>query len=263
MLITRALIGIIGVPLTILVIYTGGVPLLIALILLTLLGLHEFYHMTAAYRPNRLAGFLGAVLVLVGAYTGHLEGALRGTVYLFGLTFLLSAIRGLRPSMVVEMAVTYFGAFYISVGFAHILLLRSPVFGISLTVVVLLATWTSDTVAFLVGHYYGHRPISPVVSTRKTIEGTLAGFLGTILVVLVAGKSLGWMSSGQFFILGLALAIAAPLGDLFESYLKRASNVKDAGTIIPGHGGILDRFDSLLFAGVTAFYLVSALVGTR
>ena len=263
MLITRALIGILGVPLTILVIYTGGIPLLVSLILLSLLGLHEFYHMTAAYRPNRLAGYLGAVLVLVGAYTGLLEGTLRGAIYLFGLTFLLSAIRGLRPGMIVEMAVTYFGAFYISVGFAHILLLRSPAFGISLTIVVLLATWTSDTLAYVVGHYYGHRPISPVVSPHKTIEGTLAGFLGAILVVLVAGKSLDWMSSGQFFILGVALAVAAPVGDLFESYLKRASQVKDAGTIIPGHGGILDRFDSLLFAGVTAFYLVSALVGVK
>ncbi|MHB1003012.1 MAG: phosphatidate cytidylyltransferase, partial [Thermoleophilia bacterium] len=94
------------------------------------------------------------------------------------------------------------------------------------------------------------------------LEGTSAGFIGTIVVVLVVGKSLDWMSSAQFFVLGLSLAIAAPLGDLFESYIKRATHVKDAGTIIPGHGGILDRFDSLLFAAPAAYYVVNALIGS-
>lgn len=260
MLITRALIGIVGVPLAILVVYAGGVLLLVSLMILSLLGLHEFYRMTRFYKPNLLAGYIGCFLVLIGTHTGQLGGALRGVIALFALTFLFHAIRGLKPEMVGEMAITFFGSFYISMGFAHVILLRNLEYGISLAIVVLLATWTSDTVAYAVGHFYGHRPISPVISPKKTVEGTLAGFVGTILVVLVAGKSLAWMGSGQFFVLGLALAVAAPLGDLFESYLKRASHVKDAGTIIPGHGGILDRFDSLLFSGAAAFYLVTAMV---
>jgi len=262
MLITRTLIGIIGATLALSVVYTGGLPLLISLILLSLLGLHEFYRMTKSYHPIRLAGFLGSLLILVGTYTGQLEGALRGTIYLFGLTFFFHAIRGLKSQMIGEMAVTFLGAFYVSMGFAHMILLReTPTYGTSLAFVVLFATWTSDTVAYAVGHYLGQHQISPVISPRKTIEGTLAGFVGTIIVVLIAGKSLAWMSSGQFFVLGLVVAIAAPLGDLFESYLKRASQVKDAGTIIPGHGGILDRFDSLLFSTVAAYYLVTAMMG--
>lgn len=261
MLITRVLVGLLGIPLAIIVVYTGGLPLLISLIVLSLLGLHEFYRMARSYKPNLLAGYAGAIFILIGAHTGELSGALRGVIYLFALTFILHAIRGLKPEMMGEMAVTFFGAFYIGMGFAHVILLRSLENGISLAIIVLLATWTSDTVAYAVGHFYGHRPISPVISPKKTIEGTLAGFIGTILVVLVAGKSLAWMGSGQFFVLGLTLAIAAPIGDLFESYLKRASQVKDAGTIIPGHGGILDRFDSLLFAGVAAYYVVTAMVG--
>jgi len=260
-LITRALVGVVGAILAIIVVYTGGIPLLIALIVLSILGLHEFYRMTRSYKPNLLAGYGGAALILIGAHTGGLEGAMRGCVYLFALTFILHAIRGLKPEMVGEMAVTFFGAFYVGIGFAHVILLRTPTYGISLVIVVLLATWTSDTVAYAVGHYLGQRPISPVISPNKTIEGTLAGFIGTIVVVLIAGKSLPWMGSGQFFVLGLVIAIAAPLGDLFESYIKRASHVKDAGTIIPGHGGILDRFDSLLFAAVAAFYVVTALIG--
>ena len=261
MLITRALIGIVGAILALIVVYTGGIPLLVALIVLSILGLHEFYRMTRSYKPNLLAGYAGAVLILIGAHTGGLEGALRGGIYLFALTFILHAIRGLKPEMVGEMAITFFGAFYISIGFAHVILLRMPTYGISLAFVVLLATWTSDTVAYAVGHYLGQRPISPVISPNKTVEGTLAGFIGTVVVVLIAGKSLPWMGSGQFFVLGVVIAVTAPLGDLFESYIKRASQVKDAGTIIPGHGGILDRFDSLLFAGVSAFYVVTAMVG--
>lgn len=261
MLITRALVGIVGAILALIVVYTGGIPLLVALIVLSILGLHEFYRMTRSYKPNLLAGYAGAVLILIGAHTGGLEGALRGGIYLFALTFILHAIRGLKPEMVGEMAITFFGAFYISIGFAHVILLRTPTYGISLAFVVLLATWTSDTVAYAVGHYLGQRPISPVISPNKTVEGTLAGFIGTVVVVLIAGKSLPWMGSGQFFVLGVVIAVTAPLGDLFESYIKRASQVKDAGTIIPGHGGILDRFDSLLFAGVAAFYVVTAMVG--
>jgi len=261
MLLTRALIGLLGVPLAILVIYTGGIPLMIALMLLSLLGLHEFYRMTRVYRPNLLAGYLGSISIIYGAYAAQLEGVMRGVIVLFALTFLLHAVRGLKPEMVGEMAVTFFGSLYISVGFAFVLLLRSPAYGISLAIVVLLATWTSDTVAYAVGHFYGHRPITPVASPNKTLEGTAAGFVGTVLVVLVAGKSLGWLEAWQSFVLGLTIAIAAPMGDLFESYLKRASHVKDAGTIIPGHGGILDRFDSLLFAAAAAFFVVTALIG--
>jgi phosphatidate cytidylyltransferase len=261
-LLTRALVGILGVPLAILVVYTGGIPLLVSLIILSLLGLHEFYRMTRSYRPNLLAGYIGAAVILWGAYDTQMAGVLRGVIALFVLTFLLHAIRGLKPEMVGEMAVTFFGSCYVSVGFAFLMLLRSPDYGISLAIVVLLATWTSDTVAYAVGHFYGHHRITPVASPNKTLEGTAAGFIGTILVVLVAGKSLGWMEAWQSFVLGLTIALAAPVGDLFESYLKRASHVKDAGTIIPGHGGILDRFDSLLFAGVAAYYIVSFMIGS-
>lgn len=262
MLATRALVGTVGAILAIIIVYTGGLPLLVGLILLSLLGLHEFYRMTRSYSPNLLAGYIGCIVILVGAHTDQLAGAMRGVIILFILTFILHAIRGLKPDMAIQMAITFFGSFYVSVGFAHVILLRQPeAFGISLAIVVLLATWTSDTVAYAVGHYLGHRPISPVVSPHKTIEGTLAGFIGTVIVVLIAGNSLDWLSSAQFFVLGLVVATAAPLGDLFESFLKRAAHVKDAGTIIPGHGGILDRFDSLLFVSVTAYYVVTAMVG--
>ena len=261
MLLTRALVGLLGIPLALVVVFYDGWPFLVALILLSVLAIHEYYRMTRLYKPNRLAGYVGSILILIGCYTGGLAGAMRGVVYTFLLTFILHAIRGLKPEMVGEMANTFFGALYVSIGFAHMLLLRQTSIGESLAILVLLATWTSDTVAYAVGHFYGHRPISPVISPKKTVEGTAAGFVGVIVVVLVIGKSLDWMSSAQFFVLGLTLAIAAPMGDLFESYIKRATHVKDAGTIIPGHGGILDRFDSLLFAAPAAYYVVNALIG--
>src|SRR5665811_2547291 len=126
MLITRALVGIVGAILALIVVYSGGIPLLVALIVLSILGLHEFYRMTRSYRPNLLAGYGGAVLILIGAHTGGLEGAMRGCVYLFALTFILHAIRGLKPEMMGEMAITFFGAFYVGIGFSHVILLRTP-----------------------------------------------------------------------------------------------------------------------------------------
>ncbi|MBE0429293.1 MAG: CDP-archaeol synthase [Thermoleophilia bacterium] len=261
-MITRALVGIIGAVLAIIVVYTGGMPLLVALILLSILGLHEFYRMSRAFKPHLLAGYLGTILILLGTYYDPPGGTLWGVLGLFLLTFVLHAVRGLNSEMVAQMSVTFFGSFYVGVGFAHVIMLQAfPSIGVSLAILVLLATWTSDTVAYAVGHYLGHRPISPVISPKKTLEGTVAGFIGTIIIVLIAGKSLGWMSSGKFFILGLVIAVAAPVGDLFESYIKRAFHVKDAGTIIPGHGGVLDRFDSLLFAGAAAYYALFVMLG--
>ena len=120
--------------------------------------------------------------------------------------------------------------------------------GLAWTVIVILAIWSGDTVAYLGGRLFGRRKLAPKLSPGKTIEGGIAGLIGAMLIVAVAFPLVGlggWMPG---LLTGAALGLAGQVGDLAESFLKRQSGVKDTGTLIPGHGGVLDRIDALLFA---------------
>lgn len=118
------------------------------------------------------------------------------------------------------------------------------------------STWASDTFAFAVGKAAGKTKLCPTISPGKTQEGAIGGFVGTIVVALIFSAIFGF-SLLHGFAIGLIVAIAAPLGDLVESILKRVCDVKDSGTLIPGHGGVLDRFDSLLFAAPAVYVYIT------
>ena len=125
---------------------------------------------------------------------------------------------------------------------------------------VLLAVWAGDTFAYVVGRLVGRHKLAPTISPGKTWEGFVGGTAATIFVTFVAlyQDRDEFLSIGQSLLLGLALAAAAPLGDLFESLLKRDMGVKDSGRILGGHGGVLDRVDAQLFAAVAGFYVILA-----
>ena len=122
--------------------------------------------------------------------------------------------------------------------------------------VVMFGTWASDTFAYIFGCAFGKHKLMPAVSPKKSVEGAVAGFLGCILVVVILGSC--WLNFpvGKVLGLGLLVGIVAPLGDLVESILKRSCNIKDSGNFFPGHGGVLDRCDSLLFAVPVAYYYI-------
>ena len=128
------------------------------------------------------------------------------------------------------------------------------------TALALTAAWACDAAAYLVGRSVGRRPVYPLVSPRKTVEGTAAGLAGAALVGLAWAPAAG---VGPFagLALGLVIGVAGVVGDLSESLLKRAGGVKDSGTIFPGHGGLLDRLDSLLFVAVVVYYAQALLIG--
>jgi phosphatidate cytidylyltransferase len=123
---------------------------------------------------------------------------------------------------------------------------------------VLLAVWAGDAAAYLLGLLFGRHKLAPTVSPGKTWEGLIAGTAATIAVTFIALYDAGFLSIPESLVLGAVIAVAAPLGDLFESSFKRDMDVKDSGRLLAGHGGMLDRMDALLFSWVAAYYVIAA-----
>jgi phosphatidate cytidylyltransferase len=258
---SRLLVGAIGLPLVLGLVWLGGWWLFVLAAAVGLLALHEFYAMTRPLRPIVIAGYLGLVLTLLAAQAGGFEwvvGALFATVV---LAFVLKGLADTRQSATVSVGGTVLGVVWIGIGLAGLMFLRAlPEHGRLAAFTVLLAVWAGDTFAFFAGRLLGRHKLAPTISPGKTWEGFVAGTAATVFVAFIAlyQDRDDFLSIGQALLLGLALAAAAPLGDLFESLLKRDMGVKDSGRILAGHGGVLDRIDAQLFATVAAFYVILA-----
>lgn len=144
------------------------------------------------------------------------------------------------------VAVAFFGLWYIGGGFFYLPELRSAGNGMGHLLVAVLTTWAVDVAAFFVGTILGRHKLAPTLSPGKTVEGALGGLAAGLVVAAVGGHFFGMLPVASLG-MGLAVGVAAQLGDLVESSLKRAAGAKDSGSFLPGHGGLLDRFDSLLF----------------
>jgi phosphatidate cytidylyltransferase len=204
-----------------------------------------------------LAAYAGALLSLLGAELGGLEWTGAGFLSTILLAFLLHLIADTRHSATIAIASTVLGAAWIGLCLAHLLLLRDiPNDGRLATFTVLLAIWAGDIGAFFAGRLIGRHRLAPTLSPGKTWEGFLFGAAATIFVAFVALYKQDYLSIWESIVLGAVIAIVAPLGDLFESALKRDMQIKDTGRLLAAHGGVLDRIDSLLFASVAAYYLL-------
>ena len=150
-----------------------------------------------------------------------------------------------------------FGVLYVGLLLGHYALLRNLEQGVALVFFVIIVTWLSDTGGFFIGKPLGKHRLAPLLSPKKTIEGLLGGIMFSVMGAIISQFTfVPFFSTGQSIMLGVGLALFGALGDLAESAIKRSVNVKDSGTIIPGHGGILDRVDSLLFTGPAMYYYV-------
>jgi phosphatidate cytidylyltransferase len=171
------------------------------------------------------------------------------------------AARGSLRNVTYSMAVTVFAIIWIGLPFAHAVLLRDlPDHGAALLVDVLVATFFADTFAYLGGRMLGRRPLAPTISPNKTVEGLVIGIVGGTLGFFLAGLYQDWLSNGEALLMGVCIAALAPLGDLFESAIKRDLDVKDSGRVFGPHGGLLDRLDAVLFTVVAGYYLSLAVV---
>lgn len=264
---TRIITGAVLAIVALAVIVHGGLVYFLLLLALGLVGLNEFYRLTRAYHPFAAAGLAALAAMLAGAWFGGALWLLWGAVLGFVLTAVFGLLIGPKPGVTVRIAVTVLGLLYVGIGFGMLLLLReismpdaAQTSGYWIVLTVVFGTWAGDTMAYFTGRRFGARPMAPKLSPNKTWEGFAGGAIGTILVVVFFGlySPLGLADSAA---LGGVIAVAGPAGDLFESLVKRDVQIKDSGRGLPGHGGVLDRFDALLWTATGAYFLLTVAFG--
>lgn len=269
----RVLSGAVFIPIFALLTWYGGTAFLGFVLLFVGLGLDEFYKLLASKgeRPYRRLGIATGLVLVISSYVqlGIHDRAILSFVLL--LTMAIELIRHDNKGAVHAIGDTLFGVFYVAWLGSHLVFLRELprlaaqdyTAGARWVFLLFLCTWGNDAGAYLAGRRFGRHPLLPRVSPRKSVEGAIGGLAAASLLGLVAGPVLvapmpAW--AGPF--LGFLAAASGQVGDLVESLLKRDVERKDSAAImvIPGHGGVLDRFDSILFAAPAVYYVVRGLV---
>lgn len=254
-LLRRLAVAVPAAAVALICILTSPEALAVFVLVIGAVALHEFYALGHAVQPIRLAGFVTLTsLVAVGLWGGQFQLVAAVTAS-FLVVFLLSALSGHLQNATFGMATTLFGAFWIGIPIAHALWLMRLPHGEMIIIDVLLGTFIGDTFAMLGGKLFGRNKLWPALSPNKTVEGLAIGMVGAVLTVLFAGLYQDWITNENAILLGIAVAIAAPLGDLFESYIKRDFGVKDSGRAFGAHGGAMDRADAVLFTLVAGYYV--------
>ena len=261
----RVITAAVGVPLVILAIWFGDpgpwFSLLIAAAALA--GTYEFYHMADFNRREPLL-YLGVLYSLALVLNPHYRDPdvlpiLITATMLVSLIYLLC--RPAREKAFYKWAWTIAGALYVGWMLSYWLSLRGLGDGRSWVYLAILTTFANDTGAFFIGRATGKHKLAPTISEGKTREGAIGGLICAILGAVIIATVLNLISPFDFkywqiILIGFIIGLFAQLGDLVESLLKRNMGVKESGNLLPGHGGILDRFDSLIFVGAVVYYYV-------
>jgi phosphatidate cytidylyltransferase len=255
------LVAIPAIAVAALVVWRGGIVFALVAAALGCLCLHELYQLTARAQPARLAGIAALLALVVAAHYGARNQVLLVAVAALPVAFVATISR--RAGSLYGLALTLLGVWWIGIAVAHAVLLRGLPHGGGIMVDVLVGTFVGDSGAYLGGRAFGRRPLAPAISPAKTIEGLVIGIACTIVAVWFASLYQPWLHKGDALLIGVGVAIAAPLGDLFESFVKRQADVKDSGRLFGAHGGALDRLDATLFTVVVGYYIWLAILTHR
>lgn len=253
-LLTRILVAIPAAIAAIVFIDLGGLAFALFMIAVGWACLQELYRMLARWRPVGLVGFASVAGMVLAARYGSQRDVLEVAVATVPVLFLAVIARG-QGHATVAMAGTLLGVYWIGFAVTHGELLRQLPHGKSVVIDVLVGTFVGDTGAYIGGRLFGRRPLAPKISPNKTFEGLFCGMLAAIVAVFLAGLFQAWLTQTQALLLGLAVAILGPIGDLFESVIKRDAGTKDTGSLFGPHGGVLDRADAALFTIVAGYYV--------
>ena len=254
-LFARVLVAVPAAVLAIVFIDIGGLAFALFLLVVGLVCMHELYQALARWRPLPLVGFLGLTAMVLAAHFGNLRDVVEAAMATLPVLFLFAIARANRGQVTVSMAGTLLGIYWLGFAFAHAVLLRGLPHGNGVIIDVLVGTFLGDTGAYLGGRLFGRRPLAPQISPNKTVEGLFFGMFVAIVAVFFAGLYQTWLTQGDALLLGLAVAVLGPVGDLFESVIKRDADIKDTGTVFGAHGGALDRLDAVSFTVVAGYYI--------
>jgi phosphatidate cytidylyltransferase len=247
-------------PIVILIVLKGG-PILLAslLALFSAIGISEFYRMALPDRKPELflAALAGSALIFV-----PFSGSDKVIISAIGLLFVLFSFVFLFRVRTIEtaaheVAFALLAFLYIPFMLMHLVLLRQTDFGVQWLFVIMLIVMTNDSAAYYTGSAFGKNRLYPLVSPKKSIEGAIGGLIGSLGGTMLAKFTFfPQLSFRDAIVTALVIGMVGQAGDLFESLLKRSFGVKDSGSLIPGHGGVLDRLDSILFAAPITYYYV-------
>jgi len=260
---------VLAVPLAALALYAalrGGWFVAIPAAIAAVIASHEFSAMTRNLRPLTPVGVAGAAGVVVAVHQGGIDWATAPLALTLVAAFWLSAVAEVRQSAVAQLSVTMLGVVWIGLGFGFVVAIRDVPqpsgWGRELLLAVLLGVWGSDIAAYGAGRLFGRRKLAEQISPQKTVEGLVAGIVAGVAIVfftLYHQPHSDPLSPLHALELGIAVAVAAPAGDLFESYLKRDAGIKDSGNLLGAHGGMLDRVDALLWAAPATYFVALAI----
>jgi phosphatidate cytidylyltransferase len=257
----RVVVAIPWIVFAIAIVAVGGLFFTLALVVLAILGLREFFLMARPEQPIMLPGYAVVAGMVIAAHYGSAFQILLVFAALFPLAFAFAAARRSHEAITISIAFTVLGVAWMGIGFSHAVLLRDlPTHGGALLIDVLVATFLGDTAAYASGRLFGSRKITPRISPNKTMEGLIGGFIGATLGFWFAGLYQDWLPGIDALLIGMAIGVIAPVGDLFSSLIKRDLGVKDTGSLFGPHGGLIDRLDSVLFTVVAGYYLSVAFV---
>jgi phosphatidate cytidylyltransferase len=264
----RVLVGVIFVPVILLIANVGGIVFALFVTAIAAFGSYEFFRMFArrGRNPSMPVGVAGSICICLSFHLGAGQWAPLVMTGFVLVVLIERLVRQDRDAYLTNVGTTVLGMVYVGWLLGYFIALRnaenSPAFGSGgggsvgrdLVFLVLAVTWSYDTLAYIAGTFLGRHRFFSRISPSKTIEGTLVGLGGAVAAALISSVTfISFLSIRQGVVLGLLLGVFAQAGDLVESIMKRSTGTKDSSHMIPGHGGVLDRFDSLIFTGPAAY----------
>ncbi|MDR2773037.1 MAG: phosphatidate cytidylyltransferase [Elusimicrobiota bacterium] len=276
MLKTRILTALIGIPIIFICIYIGGWLFFSLMFLINFFCVKEYLSICKKYQPHTTASLIISILYFISLglpqhfqinYLGPIQLSqsavlMAYAVLIFLVFFVIEVIHNNPEKAVKRISISFLGSFFFPTTLYFMVLIRDLYNGMAYIFLIFVTVWILDTAAFAVGKKFGKHKLSSNISPKKTIEGAIAGIVfGVLFSVVIGTYVFNLFYAWQSAILGLVISVLGQFSDLAESLIKRDAGIKDSGTIVPGHGGVLDRFDSYFFAAPIVYYVLIFLQG--